>query len=133
MGFSPFVGIPWQDRGRSREGSDCWGVVHLIYRERLAIELPLYDEFRTTAEDQAEIERIVKGGLSPWLPIEKGAERAFDCVLVRYGNLDEHIACVVSRGRMLHMRPRRSSAIEHYQTNPYPARITGFFRHEALA
>ncbi len=37
-----YVGIPWQWRGRDREGIDCYGLLVLVYREQRGITLPEY-------------------------------------------------------------------------------------------
>ena len=38
--INDFVGVPYRDNGRGRNGWDCWGLVMAVYRERLGVELP---------------------------------------------------------------------------------------------
>jgi len=35
-----YVGLPHEIGGRSRAGLDCWGLVHLFFREQYGIKLP---------------------------------------------------------------------------------------------
>ena len=35
-----YVGVPYVENGRRRDGWDCWGLVVAVYRDQLAIDLP---------------------------------------------------------------------------------------------
>ena len=39
---NPFVGIPFVPGGHSMVGCDCWGLLRLVYRRMLGVELPPY-------------------------------------------------------------------------------------------
>jgi cell wall-associated NlpC family hydrolase len=40
--IDPYVGIPFEDRGESFDGSDCYGILRLIYKNELQIEIPSF-------------------------------------------------------------------------------------------
>ncbi len=42
MDMIQYIGIPYEDRGRTTEGCDCYGFIRLVLLD-MGIELPLYD------------------------------------------------------------------------------------------
>jgi cell wall-associated NlpC family hydrolase len=52
--------IPFVDRGRSRAGVDCWGLVWLVYREMLGIELPSYRSDYPDVDAHAWLAELVR-------------------------------------------------------------------------
>jgi NlpC/P60 family len=38
--INDYVGVPYVENGRGRDGWDCWGLVLAVYRDRLELELP---------------------------------------------------------------------------------------------
>lgn len=125
--FDSLVGIPWQERGRSRAGCDCWGLILIAFRELLGIEQPSFaDDYQTTADREA-IVAILAGAREPWVPVPPADARPMDVVEMR--ERPWHVGLVVGRGRMLHMPARQSSIIEPYTTGRHEPRVTGIFRH----
>lgn len=131
MIFDRFVGIPYLDRGRSIVGLDCWGLLHLVYRELRGIELPSYAERYVTGSDRAEMARLIAGELDEWQEIEAGAEKIFDGVLMREGQFPRHIGVVTQPGMVLHVFEGQTSRIERYRSGILANRIVGFYRFKA--
>lgn len=129
-----YVGIPQRDHGRTRAGCDCWGVVRLIYAERLGIHLPSYAEGYASTEERAEIEALIIGAAAagPWKPIPSRAAHEFDLALFRRGRFDSHIGIVVAPGRMLHMMGGDAAKIEAFASPAWERRLRGIWRHESL-
>ena len=124
-----FVGIPWQELGRSRAGCDCYGLVRLAYAEELAISLPDYLGYESV-EEHAEIAALIDGArTSPgWLRIE-GAPLALDVVVFRRGRLSTHVGLVIRPGLMLHMAGEDAAKVESYRSGAWSHRLLGHYRH----
>lgn len=124
-----FVGIPYADRGRVREGCDCWGLVCVTYREELGITLPDYLGYRST-DELGEVATVIAGATaSPlWVPVN-GMAVAFDVAVFRRGIMDAHIGIVVHHGLMLHLGRDDCAKLESYKGGAWSHRLTGHFRH----
>lgn len=125
-----FVGLPWADRGRTREGCDCWGLVHLAYAAR-GIALPSYSGAYSGVADKAAITDLFATERAPWASVEAGSEQPWDIVLLH--ERPWHVGIVVGDGLMLHMPRERLSLIEPYTARNFARRIEGFYRYGATA
>jgi cell wall-associated NlpC family hydrolase len=126
--FDQYVGIPYVDRGRSLVGCDCYGLLHLVFRELRGLELPSFAEDYVTAADSAAIADLINGELEPWHQVEAGLERTFDGVLMRDGREGRHIGIVAAPGLMLHVERGETSRIERYGAPRMVRRLIGFYR-----
>lgn len=126
--FDAFIGIPYLDKGRGRSGLDCWGLVRLVYRDLLGIDLPSYLDRYMTAADRKAIAALIAGELDPWQQIGAGQEVMFDAVLMREGRLSRHIGLVTEPGRVLHVNEGHTSRIEPYRHGLLANRVVGFYR-----
>lgn len=121
------VGIPWRDRGRDRDGCDCWGLVRLAYADGLGVDLPSYADDYADTNDRAALNALFAGERAPWRTVTAGADRPFDLVLMR--ERPWHVGLVVRRGLMLHMPEGQSSVVEPYTTGRHARRVEGIYRH----
>lgn len=128
MKFDELVGIPYRDKGRGRDGCDCWGLLRLAFAELRGVELPSYSEDYETAADRRALAALIAGELDPWRAVAPGLEDPFDAVLVREGRFPRHVGLVTERGRMLHVEPDRSSVVESYRAGAIAPRVVGFYR-----
>nr|WP_319388199.1 NlpC/P60 family protein [uncultured Cohaesibacter sp.] len=126
-----YIGIPYRDLGRQMSGCDCWGLVHLVYRRECSIKLPSYRHAYHSADERAEVARLIgeAEASSVWTRIEDPS--AFDVVTFRRGQLTSHIGIVFKPDWMLHMS-NEGARIENYQSPVWKQRLIGFFRHERL-
>lgn len=137
--LNKYMIIPFKDKGRSFEGCDCWGLVYLIYKNELGIELPLYVDGYESA-NSLEVEKLIEKNKNRWVPIKEQEVRAFDCVLcssvLRVGNsavrADSHVGLIIKKGLMLHITYGGNVSQSRYETDfTIRNRIRGFYRYEA--
>jgi cell wall-associated NlpC family hydrolase len=139
-----YIGIPFVDLGRDREGCDCWGLVRLVLAEQAGVILPslatgyVSENNAKGVSEQVETQRV--SGL--WERIEAGSERAFDVVEMLsaargadgwvYGPL--HVGVVVMSGWLLHIQRSHDTVLARYREDQSVSRrVQGFWRHHRLA
>ncbi|WP_162240020.1 NlpC/P60 family protein [Methylobacterium sp. Leaf106] len=133
---APYVGLPWQERGLTRDGIACWGLACLVYREYLGITVPDYAAQVACIAEKAEVAAVFAESTSaagPW--IRKAPEDAedFDILVFRVGALDAHVGIRATPGRMLHATSGQAySGIVDYSRNPWVHRLTGVYRHREV-
>lgn len=120
---SDYIGLPFESGGRGPAGWDCYGLLRLVYAERLGIELPTHCGYADvmTPDSAAAIQR----GLADWAPVD--APEPWDAVLFNVDGVANHIGLVIQPGLMLHTAPGKDAAIESYQRPYWAARIEGFY------
>lgn len=107
-----YLNLPFQDRGRTREGVDCYGLVRLIYQERLKIELPSYTEAYATTADHEEIKALVRGEAgSRWRQIELAEAVTYDGLIFRILGQPTHFGMVLDPPWFIHAVKRDRQAV----------------------
>lgn len=140
-----FTGIPFVDLGLDRTGCNCWGLVRLVYAERLGVHLPSYvGGYQGVAEaDATDIARLVRGGVvsDGWQELDWRAAddslnwrvlKPYDGVLLRIKGHPMHMSLIVERGWILHTMPRDLSKPERVDNLRWRNRIHSIYRHKKL-
>jgi cell wall-associated NlpC family hydrolase len=147
--------IRWRERGRTREGGvDCWGLLHLVYRERLGIVLPDYASEYTSTADRADLARLIAREKGDWIPVwesrtlrgikrapgareapPKGVTRPFDAVLLPIQSHPCHVGVAAGGTSLLHIAKGAESAVDDWTVLKWAACMArgGIYRHRALA
>lgn len=128
--ISPFVGLPFAARGRTRmQGLDCWGLVVEVYRDRLAIALPIWDEY-DDVRDREELDRVVRGALPRFDRVE--IPSAGDVVLFRIGGRLCHVGVIADPPWFLHaLEETHGSVVDRLDSARWVRRIEGYYRWSA--
>ena len=124
-----YVGTPYEEFGRVREGCDCWGLACVVYGEELHVSLPDYLGY-SSVEEHDELATLFAGGKqSPvWVPVT-GNAIAFDLAVFRRGRFDAHVGIVVRHGVMLHMAEGDCAKHVSYLDGRWKNRLNGVYRH----
>jgi len=124
-----YTGIPFKCDGKDRNGSDCWGLIALVYKERRGIELPLY---KGVFADQSEaclreVAAVMKREKEKWQKIAD--PQLYDVIMLRTGAYSWHVGLVVSRKEMLHVMEGIESVVEEFTGRQWKDRIEGIYRY----
>jgi cell wall-associated NlpC family hydrolase len=105
-----FIGIPYQNRGSSFKGCDCWGLVWLFHRHALNQEIPRYEGY-ADAESPSMRNYIVERW-NAWVSVELANIELGDVLALKVGGLPVHCGVYAGHGRMLHVLEGRMSCLE---------------------
>lgn len=131
-----YINLPFKEVGRERDGVDCYGLLRLVYRERLNILLPAYTDYETTQDHNTLKEQMSKNKAEDrWVEIPAGQERPFDVMLIRIVGLPIHLGIVTDvKKHVLHIERGSNAVHEDYRFNSWkaPGKIIGYYRHPQL-
>lgn len=118
--------------GRDRAGCDCWGLARLVYAEQLGITLPDYVSAYPSADEHAEVARLIDGEVlaEGWIP--EATPRPFDLIVFRLGRWGSHIGIAERAGLMLHMEGEDTCKIARLADARWSRRMVSAIRHPLL-
>jgi cell wall-associated NlpC family hydrolase len=124
-----YIDIPFKPDGRDRSGLDCWGLVCLIYKEQLNIELPSWSG---VFKDQSigclkQVARSMAIERDRWVKVDK--PEPFDVILLRTGAYIWHVGVVLTPTTMLHVMSGINSVIESFTGLQWKNRVQEFRRY----
>ena len=96
--YRNFLFVPYKECGRTKEGSDCWGLIRLILIEKINVYFPEYsnEAFATDKIVSKEIGNQIS--LYGWKRIkENELKEPWDVVILKIFGADQwHIATMIS-------------------------------------
>lgn len=123
-----YMDLPYKIDGRDRQGVDCWGLVHLVYRERLGVILPdIEGGHEACGGDWSRVAKILEEGARRWTPVDR--PQAYDAILMRRGVLACHVGLCAGGSMMLHINEGINSSVESFKGLRWGKRIVGFYRY----
>lgn len=131
-----YVGIPFVDGGRDRNGCDCWGLFRLVYGDH-GIDLPDYGEIGATEmlRISREFSREMKVERT-WRRLDGEPRQALDAVVMRRASEVDgpawHIGVMLDARRMLHTEAVTDSVVVPLDHHSVAPRILGFYRHRDI-
>ncbi|MDZ4310611.1 MAG: NlpC/P60 family protein [Cypionkella sp.] len=125
-----YIGIPFADLGRTREGVDCYGLACVIYAAELGIALPDYVGSYASATERAEISALMHGAAGSWRAVT-GKAAPYDLAVFRRGRFTTHVGIVIRHGFMIHMDAEDAAKVGDYRTGVWSSRFAGHYRHHS--
>jgi hypothetical protein len=126
--ITAYIGIPFLEKGRTRAGLDCWGLIRLVWLERLGVALPLWCEGYAATDPCDETAGHLAGCARAFAEIPAGQERPGDILLFRTGQLLSHVGLCIGRGEMLHILEGIDSCTQNYRSPMWARRLMGVYR-----
>lgn len=126
MDVSRYAAIPFAEKGRDMTGCDCWGIVYLVYRDLLGIELPLYTEKYQNTEDEKVLAAAINGEKVKWEEVE--TPEAGNVVLMRLKGQPMHVGVFIGGGMFIHCLSGSGTVIERVNSITWRNRIVGYYR-----
>lgn len=124
LNVEKYVGISYEVNGRDMQSVDCYGLVYLIYKNELGIDLPSFAEDGIDANRTQELIAQYKEGWEPTENIQAG-----DVVIFRILGIEAHIALAIDSERFIHARIGYNSAIERFDSSKWKTRFVGSYKY----
>lgn len=127
----PYVGLPYERGARGPLRFDCWGLLMAVLQREAGLPIPAYEgvswDDQSSRIECATFINEQRG--AHWSPVEPGAERRFDCIVLTLAGRPLHVGVVADPGWMLHCSEGADSAVERYDGSVWRNRVDGFWRY----
>lgn len=127
---SQYVGLPFKELGRDRNGIDCYGLLKLCFAETYGIELPTYDSYSST-KDWAQVSPLIQQERdASWEPVTD--HREGDVVVLKIHGHPWHCGIVLTYPKFLHVEWGTETCIDRLDSVRWARRVEGFYRHKSM-
>jgi len=132
-----YVGIPYQEGGRTVMGVDCWGLYYLVLKHEFGIIVPTYEGHiyhPKSKEEQEKLIAYIQGETKKthvWQEIKPGDEIAGDAIRLKVIGRILHIGVVVDPKTkiMIQTLEHNGTIISKYNSVSWKNRVVGFNRY----
>ena len=129
MWWNDYIKVPFEEKGRGHDGCDCWGLVQLIYKEQLGIDLPGYEEIYESTNDKEILAKTIRDERNQnWSHPNTGKE--FDVIILKMGGVPMHVGIVTKKGHMIHCAKDIGTVHETFKNLRWENKVIGFARYE---
>lgn len=124
--IAKYVGIPFENRGCSFNGCDCYGLIVLIYKNELGIEIPSFQIDHT--KTKTVLEEYKKQVIGNWVKVDEpelydGIAMAEDPM---HPSLVQHFGMYIGGGKIIHSTSKTGVIIDSIEN--IKASIKGIYR-----
>jgi len=127
MNLTDYMLVPYLNRGRTKTGLDCWGLVRMIYRDELGIYLGNLDGYSDSENEEEVGNVIVSESSDNW--IETTSPKPLDVVVLRLASKPCHVGVVIGGGDFIHALRGRGVTVGRLSGVLWRNRIHAFYRY----
>jgi len=121
--------VKFVERGREETRADCWGLVRLIYKNELNVDLPSFLDYKTTKQCRKITKMMDEEREMNWEEVS-GSEKPFDVILIREAGFAMHVGVVIGKGLMVHCQNGSDTTVANYKTNKdWTSKVEGIYRY----
>lgn len=129
MWAQDYIGIPYEDRGRTHQGSDCWGIASLINREVFHKKnFPLLTDQYPTTDDLDSVSNTYYKNRNRFEQIQFNQRSPGDILMFNIKAFPVHVGVVCDFINMIHSLPGMNSVCENYTISKWERRLVGIYR-----
>lgn len=128
--LTQYLGIPYLNQGRTRQGLDCWGLILLAYKELQGIDL--YDPGIDYPVDWAMrgADHLIENHAHDWMRVYR--PRPFDIAAFKnLAGIVNHVGIVTDVRSFIHC-PKAGVVVCRLGDRPWSDRLSGFYRNRRL-
>jgi len=136
MNFAKYIDIPYMKSGVTKNGTDCFGLVYLIYKEELGIELPKlnhigYDSKTWYKEKGKQITNNID---TLWYRVDAPYKVYDGLIFTRYNGskIADHIGMYIGNNKFIHVEERSTSRVERLNGTPFEERLYAAVRYKGV-
>jgi len=129
MWWNEYIGLKFKEKGRDANGVDCWGLVCLIYKEKLGISLPDYTDYYTSTNDKKKLTELMKTEREEeprW--VEQKTPQEFDVLLLKMDGMPFHVGIYTHDGQFIHCEKGADTNHAKMKSFRWRNSVAGVFR-----
>lgn len=126
MNIEKYKGLVYKPNGRNLDGVDCYGLVRLVYKNELNIDLPSFDTDYQVS-DLERIQDLIAQYKEGWEVTQ--IPTLGSVVLFRIMGSESHIGIALSDTEFLHVREGMDSVVESLSNAKWKNRVVGYFNY----
>lgn len=122
-----YLGIPYKDFGRTKEGLDCWGLCCLVAKDHFNYDLPPLDGQYTSASDGSSVSDLVAlEKLGDWVKVLD--YEAGDILVFNIAGFACHVGTYLGKNKFIHILQGSEVTIENLDSIVWKKRLDGAYR-----
>ena len=126
--FNKYLEIPFVDRGRDNNGCDCYGLISLIYKNELNIELEAFGGIsvkdRKTIKETLEQESCCS---DQWIKVDD--PKPGDVVVLNVKGVPTHVGLIINGKNFIHSCETIGCCVESLSSPRWEHRVKSIHRY----